>query len=122
MCVDTNMASHSQTFLGKLTFIPPHKPKLVFLVVDFAHFGLESTMVFVFTIKKMTESKENKSIHRLNVPGSTASAPLASFCSEHQRNVFMAGTQYFGETAVQPRDHTPVNTMRKSHNHTLSRH
>ena len=27
----------------------------------------------------------------------------------------MAGTDYFGETAVQPRDHIPVNTMRKSH-------
>ena len=27
----------------------------------------------------------------------------------------MAGTEYFGETAVQPRDHIPVNTMRKSH-------
>ena len=34
----------------------------------------------------------------------------------------MAGTEYFGQTAVQPRDHIPVNTMRKSHNHTLSRH
>ena len=33
----------------------------------------------------------------------------------------MAGTEYFGETAVQPHDHIPVNTMRKSHNHTLSR-
>ena len=32
----------------------------------------------------------------------------------------MAGTKYFGETAVQPRDHIPVNTMWKSHNHTLS--
>ena len=30
----------------------------------------------------------------------------------------MAGTEYFGETAVQPRDHIPVNTMRKSHDHT----
>ena len=36
--------------------------------------------------------------------------------------VLMAGTEYFGQTAVQPRDHIPVNTMRKSHNHTLSRH
>ena len=34
--------------------------------------------------------------------------------------ILMAGTEYFGQTAVQPRDHTPVNTMRKSHNHTLS--
>ena len=34
----------------------------------------------------------------------------------------MAGTEYFGETAVQPRDHIPVNTMRKSDNHTLPRH
>ena len=34
----------------------------------------------------------------------------------------MAGTEYFGETAVQRRDPIPVNTMRKSHNHTLSRH
>ena len=34
----------------------------------------------------------------------------------------MGGTEYLGETAVQPRDHIPVNTMRKSHNHTLSRH
>ena len=33
---------------------------------------------------------------------------------KHRRNVFMAGTEYFGETA-QPRDHIPVNTMRKSH-------
>ena len=32
----------------------------------------------------------------------------------------MAGIEYLGETAVQPRDHIPVNTMRKSHNHTLS--
>ena len=37
------------------------------------------------------------------------------------RNVFMDGTEYFGETAVQPRNHIPVNTMRKSHNQTLSR-
>ena len=27
----------------------------------------------------------------------------------------MAGTEYFGQTAVHPRDHIPVNTMRKSH-------
>ena len=33
---------------------------------------------------------------------------------KQRRNVFMAGTEYFGETA-QPRDHIPVNTMRKSH-------
>ena len=33
----------------------------------------------------------------------------------------MAGTEYFGETADQPRDHIFVNIMRKSHNHTLSR-
>ena len=36
--------------------------------------------------------------------------------------VLMAGTEYFGQTAVQPRDLIPVNTTRKSHNHTLSRH
>ena len=36
--------------------------------------------------------------------------------------ILMAGTEYFGETSVQPRDHIPVNTMRNSHNHTLSRH
>ena len=30
----------------------------------------------------------------------------------------MASTKYFGETAVQPSDHIPVNTMRKSHDHT----
>ena len=36
--------------------------------------------------------------------------------------ILMAGTEYFGQTAVQPRDHIPVNTMRKSYNHTLSRH
>ena len=36
--------------------------------------------------------------------------------------ILMAGTEYFGETAVQPRDHIPVNTMRKSHNHKLLRH
>ena len=41
--------------------------------------------------------------------------------TKHRRNVFMAGTEYFGETAVQLRDHVPVNTMRKSQNHTLSR-
>ena len=34
--------------------------------------------------------------------------------------ILMAGTEYFGET--KPRDHIPVNTMRKSHNHTLPRH
>ena len=38
-----------------------------------------------------------------------------------RRNAFMAGTEYFGEIA-QPHDHLPVNTMRKSHNHTLSWH
>ena len=27
----------------------------------------------------------------------------------------MTGTEYFGETTVQPRDHIPVNTMRESH-------
>ena len=37
------------------------------------------------------------------------------------RNVFMDGTEYFDETAVQPRNHIPVNTMRKSHDQTLSR-
>ena len=38
---------------------------------------------------------------------------------KHRRNVFfMASTEYFGETA-QPRDHIPVNTMRKSHNRDL---
>ena len=31
----------------------------------------------------------------------------------------MAGTEYFGQTAGQPRDLIPVNTMRKSYNHTL---
>ena len=36
--------------------------------------------------------------------------------------ILMAGTEYFGETAVQPRDYIPVNTMRKPHNHTHSRH
>ena len=36
--------------------------------------------------------------------------------------MLMAGTEYFGQTAVQPRDHIPVNTMRKSHNRTLSPH
>ena len=29
--------------------------------------------------------------------------------------ILMAGTEYFGQTAIQPRDHIPVNTMRKSH-------
>ena len=42
--------------------------------------------------------------------------------AKHRRNVFMAGKEYFGETVVQPGDHKSVNTMRKSHNHTLSRH
>ena len=32
---------------------------------------------------------------------------------KHQGNVFMAGTEYLGETA-QPLDQTPVNTTRKS--------
>ena len=32
----------------------------------------------------------------------------------------MAGTEYFGQTADQPSDHIPVNTTRKSHNHTLT--
>ena len=48
--------------------------------------------------------------------------------AKHRRNVFMAGTENFGAT-TQPRDHIPdefclssVNTRRKSHNHTLSRH
>ena len=41
--------------------------------------------------------------------------------AKHRRNAFMTGTEYFGETAVQARDHIPVNTMRKSRNHTLSR-
>ena len=36
--------------------------------------------------------------------------------------ILMAGTAYFGQIAVQPRDHIPVNTELKSHNHTLSRH
>ena len=40
---------------------------------------------------------------------------------KHRRNAFMAGTEYFVEIA-QPRDHLRVNTMRKSHNHTLSWH
>ena len=40
--------------------------------------------------------------------------------AKHRRNVSMAGTKYFDETAVQPRDHIPVNTMWKSHNRTLS--
>ena len=35
--------------------------------------------------------------------------------------IWMAGTEYFGETAVQPLDHITFNTLRKSHNHTLSR-
>ena len=34
--------------------------------------------------------------------------------------ILMAGTEYFGETAVQPRDHIPVNTMRKSQSHTFA--
>ena len=34
----------------------------------------------------------------------------------------MAGTEYIGQTAVQPRDHILVNTMRISLNFTLSRH
>ena len=32
----------------------------------------------------------------------------------------MAGTEYFGETTVQRRDHIPVNSMRKSHNQTFA--
>ena len=35
--------------------------------------------------------------------------------------ILTAGTEYFGQTAVQP-VHILVNTMRKSHNHSLSRH
>ena len=37
--------------------------------------------------------------------------------------ILMPRTDYFGETALkQLRHHIPVNTMRKSHNHTLSLH
>ena len=36
--------------------------------------------------------------------------------------ILMPGTDYFGETALKTTHHTPVNTMRKSHNHTLLRH
>ena len=36
--------------------------------------------------------------------------------------ILMPGTEYFGQTAVQQRDHIPVNTMRKSYNLTVSRH
>ena len=34
--------------------------------------------------------------------------------AKHRRSTFMTGTEYFGENAVQPRDHISVNTMRKS--------
>ena len=34
--------------------------------------------------------------------------------------ILVAGREYFGQTAVQPRNHIPVNTMRKSHNHTFA--
>ena len=37
--------------------------------------------------------------------------------AKHRR---LAGTEYFGETAVQPGDHIPVNTMRKPQNHTFA--
>ena len=32
----------------------------------------------------------------------------------------MAGAEYFGQTAVQLRDHIAVNTMRKSQSHTFA--
>ena len=38
------------------------------------------------------------------------------------RCILMPSTDYFGETALKQRHHIPVNTMRKSHNHTLSLH
>ena len=36
------------------------------------------------------------------------------------KNRRLAGTEYFGETEVQPRDNIPVNTMRKPQNHTFA--
>ena len=36
--------------------------------------------------------------------------------------ILMPCTDYFGETALKTSHHIPDNTMRKSHNHTLSLH
>ena len=53
--------------------------------------------------------------------------PEESFFSKVQEaklntneTILVAGTQNFGTTTIQQHDHIPPNTMRKSHNHTLS--
>ena len=56
---------------------------------------------------------------RSNFPDSRVAFQGTISYAKHRRNVFMAGTEYFGGNAVQPRDHIPVNTMGKSHNHTF---
>ena len=59
---------------------------------------------------------------RSNFPESRVAFPRCNLAKLNtDETILMAGTEYFGETAVQPRDHIPVNTVRKSHNHTLSR-
>ena len=50
---------------------------------------------------------------RSNFPESRVAFPRLNT----DETILMAGTEYFGQTAVQPRDHIPVNSMRKSHNH-----
>ena len=57
-----------------------------------------------------------------NFPESRVVFPRYKLAKLNTDETIMAGTEYFGETVVQLRDHIPVNTMRKSHNHTLSRH
>ena len=58
---------------------------------------------------------------RSNFPESRAAFPRYNQLNTDE-TILMAGTEYFGETAVQPRNHIPVNSMRNSHNPTLSRH
>ena len=49
------------------------------------------------------------------IPPFTLTAKVQSAKLNTDETTLMAGTEYFGETALQPRDHIPVNTMRKSH-------
>ena len=59
---------------------------------------------------------------RSNFPDSKVAFQGTISYAKHRRNVFMAGTEYFGGNAVQPRYPILANTMRKTYNHTLSRH
>ena len=51
---------------------------------------------------------------RSNFPESRVAFPRYSQLNTDE-TMLMAGTEYFGLTSVQPPDHIPVNTMRKSH-------